>query len=197
MIFITVGAQMPFDRLVEAVDRWARRSHRDDVFAQIGTGSYTPSFIRYVRHLEPQAFRSTVEHADLIVAHAGMGSILTALEAGKPILVMPRRGELMETRNDHQVATAERLSACGRVNVAMDEQHLMERLERVGRIRAAEPIGPYASSRLLRALRTFIATGERAGAVTAASVEPEVGLAGAAEIELAVHGAASPILVNS
>jgi UDP-N-acetylglucosamine transferase subunit ALG13 len=186
---------MPFDRLVSAVDRWAAGSGRRDVLAQIGEGTYQPSFIQFVRHLEPRAFRSTVKQADLLIAHAGMGSILTALEVGRPILVMPRRGDLLETRNDHQVATATRLSACGRVTVAMDEEQLTERLQRLGKIRAAEQIGPHASPKLLRALRTFIATGERVGTgAAAAAAEEEVGLAGMSELDLIGHTATAPAL---
>ena len=160
MIFVTVGAQMPFDRLVEAVDRWAGRQHGTDVFAQTGDGAYRPSHIQHVRHMAPHAFRAKMVAADLIVAHAGMGSILTALELGKPILVMPRRGDLMETRNDHQVATARKLSAFGRVTVAMDEHELAERLQQMGQIKPAEQIGPFASPSLLRVLRSYIGRGK-------------------------------------
>ena len=42
----------------------------------------------------------------VVIAHDEMGSIITALEMGKPIVVMPRRAELGEHRNDHQVAAA-------------------------------------------------------------------------------------------
>src|SRR5579859_3180811 len=108
MIFVTVGAQMPFDRLVRTVDLWAGRKGRRDVFAQVGPTALSPSNIAYEKFLDPASFRAKVEEASVIIAHAGMGSILTALEAGKPILILPRRGDLKETRNDHQVATAQR-----------------------------------------------------------------------------------------
>ena len=160
MIFVTVGAQMPFDRLIAAVDAWARHEGRDDVFAQIGDGSYLPKSFDYVRHLTPAEFRRQVIDADLVVAHAGMGTILTALELSRPILVMPRRGDLYETRNDHQVATAKKLSAHGRVTVAMDEDELIGKLQQVSEIRCGEQIGPYASSALLSTLRRFISSGE-------------------------------------
>ena len=160
MILVTVGAQMPFDRLIMAVDRWARMAGRDDVFAQIGEGSYVPKCARSVRHMNPSEFRQRVIEADLVVAHAGMGTILTALELGRPILVMPRRGELMETRNDHQIATATQLAANGRVSVAMDEAELAAKLRQVGEIQGGGQIGPYASPALLHTLRRFIATGQ-------------------------------------
>ena len=190
MIFVTVGAQMPFDRLIEAVDRWARQHGRADVIAQTGDGIYQPTHIQHVKQMEPQAFRETMSAADFIVAHAGMGSILTALELGKPILVMPRRGSLMETRNDHQVATASKLSAFGRVAVAMDEHELPARLQQMGQMKAAEQIGPFASPSLLRALRSYIGKGtcdyvdEKARPQPLPAASADLGLA-AAEIDFA------------
>lgn len=156
MIFVTVGAQMPFDRLVRAVDEWAGARRREDVFAQIGPGSLVPRHLRWERFMEPDAFRRTVESARLIVAHAGMGSILTALQAGKPILVMPRRGDLNETRNDHQVATARRLVEQQRVAAAFDEHQLMQELDRLEQLAAPPAIGPHASPELLAAIRGFL-----------------------------------------
>src|SRR5262245_61048293 len=129
MIFVTVGAQMPFDRLIRAVDEWAATCGRSDIFAQIGPSNYRPRHIRATRFIDPPEFRERVEAARVVVAHAGMGSILTALELGKSIIVMPRRGDLKETRNDHQVATARHLLAQGRVLVAFDEQQLLELLD--------------------------------------------------------------------
>ena len=77
LIFVTVAA-MPFDRLAEAVDRWAGQQGRSDVFAQTGDGTYRPRHIQHVNQTEPHA-SVKVTAADVIVVHAGMGSILTAL----------------------------------------------------------------------------------------------------------------------
>lgn len=147
---------MPFDRLVRAVDEWAAARGRTDVFAQIGSTPWRPRHVSWTEFLQPDEFRSKVRSASVLVAHAGMGSILTALEVGKPILVMPRRGELKETRNDHQVATAKQFRALGRVAVAMDESELPNRLDALSQIASTEPISPFASSRLLEAVREFI-----------------------------------------
>ena len=48
MILVTVGAQMPFDRMIEVVDTWAGETGRDDVFAQIADAQYRPRHIPYV-----------------------------------------------------------------------------------------------------------------------------------------------------
>lgn len=111
MIFLTVGSQMPFDRLVQAMDDWAACHPGHPVHAQIGRSTLRPTHFRAEEVLTPAGFRQKVLAADVIVAHAGMGSVLTAIEFRKPLVLMPRRGDLRETRNDHQVATAKWLAA--------------------------------------------------------------------------------------
>lgn len=156
MIFVTVGAQMPFDRLIRAVDEWAGLRSRSDVFAQIGPSSFRPKHLKASRFVDPLQFREYVESADTIVAHAGMGSIITALELGKPIVVMPRREDLRETRNDHQVATAKHFGKHGLVFVASEKEKLFERLDNIEGLCARTQIDAQASSQLISALRTFI-----------------------------------------
>jgi UDP-N-acetylglucosamine transferase subunit ALG13 len=147
---------MPFDRMVRAVDSWAGRAERRDVFAQIGPAGWRPRHVEWAEFLSPTDFRARVKDAALLVAHAGMGSILTALELGRPILVMPRRGDLGETRNDHQVATATQFARQGRIAVAMDESELSVRLSELHTVAPSGRISSFASPMLLRAVRDFI-----------------------------------------
>ena len=156
MIFVTVVAQMPFDRMVKAVDEWAAARGRGDVFAQIGPADYEPRHVPWTRFLEPDDFLERYRAARVIVAHAGTGSILQALELGKPILVMPRRAALRETRNDHQVATAERFQALGRIPVAWDAADLAEALDRVDELSSERPVGPPARAQLVSRIRRFL-----------------------------------------
>jgi UDP-N-acetylglucosamine transferase subunit ALG13 len=156
VIFVTVGGQMPFDRLIGAVDDWACSRARSDVFAQIGPSDFRAKAIETTHFIDSIEFRKRFEAASLIVAHAGMGTIITALECGKSIIVMPRRGKLRETRNDHQVAMATHLLEQGRVAVAFDEQQLIEKLDQFQVSREMERIEPHASPRLIDTLHNFI-----------------------------------------
>ena len=118
MIFLTVGTQLPFDRLVAAVDAWARARGRADVFGQIsdpGPSGYRPRHFDWAADLDPAEFEARFRAASHIVGHAGMGTIIGALGQAKPLLVMPRRAHLGEQRNDHQFATVKRL--CTRPNM--------------------------------------------------------------------------------
>lgn len=156
MIFLTVGTQFPFDRLVRAVDEWAGASGRDDVVAQIGPTRFVPRYIRYQSFISPSEFAQHVSSAELIVSHAGMGTILNALGFGKPILVMPRQAKFNEHRNDHQLATARRFKEFGRILVAMDEREIAGQLDSMRDLNPSARIGPFASVELLEGVRKFI-----------------------------------------
>lgn len=157
MIFVTVGAQMPFDRLVLAVDRWAAEAGRDDVFAQIGESEQPPQHIKFTKFLSTSEFRQRIGQADVVVAHAGTGCILDTLSLGKPILVMPRHAALMETRNDHQIATAQEFRSFPGVWVAMDEAELHAKLGELSSLTATSQVrAPQASSEIIERIRSFI-----------------------------------------
>lgn len=156
MIFVTVGTQGRFDRLIRTVDEWAGVRGRTDVFAQTGASGYRARHICVEPFIDPSEFRRRVESASLVVAHAGMGSIITALELGKQIIVMPRRADLGEHRNDHQIASAKRFAQEGRIIVALDEKELIKKLDRLSSTETAERLAGQASSHLIDAIRTFI-----------------------------------------
>lgn len=157
MIFVTVGEQLPFDRLVRTVDEWAAASEQE-VFAQTGRTGCKLVNIKHQDFLPPEQFKEKFVAADFIVAHAGMGTIIAALEMGKPILIMPRRANLGETRNDHQAATAKRFLAQNYVSVAFDEKELLTKLDNLRETAQGQAgrnnIGP--SPLLLKTIRDFI-----------------------------------------
>lgn len=101
MIFVAVGTQFPFDRLIRCVDEWAAEQGIE-VLAQIATGGYLPTHARYERFMTTEVFNAALKSASLIISHAGMGNIITAIESSKPIIVMNRQYELGEHRNNHQ-----------------------------------------------------------------------------------------------
>ncbi|MBC01888.1 MAG: glycosyl transferase family 28 [Phycisphaerae bacterium] len=157
MIFVTVGYQMSFDRMIEAVDAWAADHPDADVFAQIGPTDHRPGHLPFTEFMDPAEFVQRVRESTVLVAHAGMGSILTALQYGKPIVVMPRRGDLQETRNDHQLATARKLADRPGIEVAMDETELARALDRLQNLEAAPTLPSTASPELIAHLKDFIA----------------------------------------
>lgn len=159
MIFATVGTQGPFDRLIRTIDGWAGANGRTEVFAQTGPSDYRSEHIRTKRFIDATEFRERVEAASLVISHAGMGSIITALELGKRIIVMPRLASLGEHRNDHQVATAKRFAEQGAITVAFTEQELIDKLDQLQSLNETGRLTAQASPHLISAIRIFIGTG--------------------------------------
>ena len=163
MIFLTVGTQFPFDRLVRAVDESLARSELEEgVFAQVGRKGYRPRHMEWVETLEREVFAERVAGARALIGHAGIGTILIALEAGKPLLVMPRLQRYGEIVNDHQVATARKFAELGHVLLAYDESEIPAKLAALDSFipvpRHADPAGVIAR---LRAFLDKVADGRR------------------------------------
>jgi UDP-N-acetylglucosamine transferase subunit ALG13 len=156
MIFVTVGTELPFDRMVKVVDEWAARTGRRDVFAQLGQTEWQPSAMAFCKFLEPDEFAARFADASIIISHAGTGTILSALHAGKPILVVPRLASLGEHRNEHQLATAHWMQEMGKVAVALDEAELRVRLSQIDDLGARDKIEPFAGPELTETIRRFI-----------------------------------------
>jgi len=154
LILVTVGTQFPFDRLVRAVDDWAWAHPEAEVFAQIGATDYRPRHMACTAFVSPSDMRRMQEDCDVMVAHAGMGSILTALELGKPIIIMPRDHARGEHRNGHQFGTIRHFSGRRGIYAAPDETALPALLDHAGQSGKALPkVSRDAPSEFIAALR--------------------------------------------
>lgn len=156
MIFATVGTQLPFDRMVRTLDEWAMDRGVEGVVAQIGESRYEPRGIEWSRWLPPDRYLAQIRKSRFVVSHAGMGSIISSLEASRQILIMPRRFDLSEHRSDHQMATARRFWEFPGVHVAFDEGQFYDQLDQLRDLRqdSAEPLE--CSQILLERVRRFV-----------------------------------------
>ena len=159
MIFVTIGSMFPFDRLIRAMDAWAATSPGEEMLAQIGDGGFEPAHMPWVRKLDREAYVRTVRGARLLVAHAGMGTVITAAEYGKPVVLLPRQGALGEHNNDHQADTAAWLRTRPGIRVADAEGDLPACIAAAlaGEDAAAGAIGAHAPQAFLDRIRAFVA----------------------------------------
>lgn len=109
-IFLTVGTQLPFDRLVKLVDSVIAINKDISCVGQIGESAYKPKNFEVFDNLGFEEFERCFDEADVIVSHAGMGTIISAINKSKPILICPRRSKLKEHRNDHQYSSFRRFT---------------------------------------------------------------------------------------
>jgi UDP-N-acetylglucosamine transferase subunit ALG13 len=161
LIFVTIGSMFPFDRLIRAMDAWAAAQPAPvELLAQIGEGSYRPEHMRWTASLERADYARTVADCELVVAHAGMGSVITAGEYGKPIVLLPRLGSRGEHNNDHQVDTARWLRGRPGLHVADTEADLPAAIAAARAADAAASLGTTAPPAFLARIRAFALQGK-------------------------------------
>lgn len=107
MIFATCGTSpVPFERMMNAVTTLPAT----DLFVQHGPAE-PPACACAYPYLPFDALVEMMGAADVVVSHAGVGSILCAIEAGHTPVVFPRLRRYSEAVDDHQVELAVALAA--------------------------------------------------------------------------------------
>ncbi len=157
MILLTVGTQLPFDRLVRLVDEWAGLHPEVEVFAQIASGNYIPGHMGYVDYMKEHQYAEVFQKAEVILAHAAMGSVISSLIASKPVIAFPRKASLGEHRNEHQLATCRKITQLKGCYVAYEQEELFATLNKMSSLEGGS-IAPYANDDLLETIDNFIAT---------------------------------------
>jgi UDP-N-acetylglucosamine--N-acetylmuramyl-(pentapeptide) pyrophosphoryl-undecaprenol N-acetylglucosamine transferase len=111
-VVVTLGT-IPFDfrRLAERVA--AILPAGCDVTWQVGVTNVADLGIDACVSLSPGQLQKYMRDADVVIAHAGIGSALAALEAGKCPILVPRTARQGEHVDDHQHQIAAALSARG------------------------------------------------------------------------------------
>ena len=139
MILVTVGASpFPFDRLLVAVDDL---SPGEPVVVQHGPSTIRPTGAECVEYLPMPELAELVRDARAVVTHAGVGSILLTLANGRRPHVVPRRRDLAEAVDDHQLESARSFSRSGFVTLVEDAADLGRAVRDARDVTIAPPAG--------------------------------------------------------
>lgn len=154
VIFVTVGTQLPFPRLMQYMASIAPQTcHK--IIAQTCDPALTDAPFEHHAKLAPAEFDRIFKHADIVVAHAGIGTILSARRMRKPLIIVARSGALGEHRNDHQSATAKAMRGTSGVYVAQNEGELARLLQNGGLSTPKEQVS-VKRQQLIDEVRAFI-----------------------------------------
>ncbi|GAA3818606.1 glycosyltransferase [Nocardioides panacisoli] len=150
-VLVALGSeQFPFDRAVHAVERVLPPTV--EVTWQVGNTDCADGLARN-RWLTTTELTTAMARADVVITHAGAGSILTALAAGKVPVVLPRRAGRGEHRDDHQVRMAQGLAARGlAVDAGSPEALSLEHLRLAGALqvtRSSQPISVVGTDQIV------------------------------------------------
>ena len=115
MIFVSLGTQdKPFNRIIDYVislKENLKEIKSEKIIIQLGQTKLLKSDIERIKSLEniiiydmlkPEKMKDIIKDSDIIITHAGVGTIMECLEMGKEIIVVPRKVENSEHVNNHQ-----------------------------------------------------------------------------------------------
>jgi UDP-N-acetylglucosamine transferase subunit ALG13 len=153
MILVTVGTnEAKFDRLVSAFDDMPID---EPIVVQHGSSGIRPKNATCVDFLSFENLVGYIREARVVVAHAGVGTIMTVAAQGKRPFVVPRLHRHGEAVDDHQCGLGQRFHEIGLVTYVEDPSNLAELLA------ADEPLPQTAAhasaDRLSRDLRAYLA----------------------------------------
>lgn len=135
MILVTLGTQdKSFNRLLKNID-WCIENGiiKEEVVVQAGftASTYFSKNMQIFDYISPKEMQELTLSCDLVISHAGAGSILTALENNKKIIVVPRLSKYGEHNNDHQLQIAEVFSKEGYIYYLKDLNELENALKEI------------------------------------------------------------------
>ncbi len=107
MIAVTLGTMhLDFARLVRKMDEIAAHTG-ERVVIQTGLAQTLPAHAEHFTFKPREEIAALIAQARLVVTHAGIGSVIDALKAQRPLIVVPRLRRFGEHNNDHQLDLAQ------------------------------------------------------------------------------------------
>jgi beta-1,4-N-acetylglucosaminyltransferase len=159
MIFVTVGNDYRnFDRLLKQMDEIAPLIP-SEILIQRGYSRYLP---KNTKHFEFVSMNNAIEYirrSQLVISHAGIGTIILCKQYGVPIIILPRRRRYGEHMNDHQLEITKVLEERGdkSIYVIYEEGQLEEKITEVLRSQKTfAPTNNIGRANLIRTIREFI-----------------------------------------
>lgn len=160
MIFITVGGEkFQFNRLFAVMDNDIKSGAiTDEVFAQIGVSEYAPKFFKYKRYMPFDEVLKFVRESDIVISHAGVGTVILCLKEGEIPIVLPREENFKEHVDDHQVEFAKKMEEEGKILLAKDEKDVLDKIKNYKKL--ISKMKPYkisdSSDKLVSYLKTIV-----------------------------------------
>ena len=128
MIFVTVGTHYQgFERLIKNVDNLVDKGKlEENVVIQIGYSKYIPKNCKWFRFVDPEDFVNFCKKSNLVITHAGIGSIVIPLKLKKLVIVVPRYKKFNEHTDDHQLQITRELEKEEKIIAVYDINNLEE-----------------------------------------------------------------------
>ena len=132
-VLVTIGSMVEkeFTRLFKVIDELCEEGVLDgkELTAQVGFDNYKSQYYKCFDMPADEGFKRLIDESDLIIAHAGTGTVISSLKKGKKVIIFPRMAKYDEHYDDHQLELAELFTKQGYVLQARDKEELKECIE--------------------------------------------------------------------
>lgn len=134
-ILVTIGSmsEKKFTRLFKAMDALCEKGivNGEDIVAQVGFDKYNSQYYKCFDMVSDDEFKNLIAESDLIISHAGTGTVVSCLKRGKKVIIFPRLKQYDEHYDDHQLELAKVFTHNNYVLEAKSEEELSECIARV------------------------------------------------------------------
>ncbi len=128
-VLLTVGTDHhPFDRAIAWLEAWSADHSEVSCFVQSGT-SVPPVVCEGQPYLAFADLCRRLAEADVVISHGGPATIMDARAAGHRPIVVPRRPDLGEHVDDHQIRFCRWMNDRRQVVLARDRADLCRLLD--------------------------------------------------------------------
>ena len=115
-----------FTRLFKILDELCDEGILDgtQVIAQVGFDNYQSAKYKCFDMIADEDFKRLISESDLVIAHAGTGTVISSIKQKKKVIIFPRMAKYDEHYDDHQLELADLFSRQGYVLQARDKNEL-------------------------------------------------------------------------
>lgn len=164
-VFVSVGRHWKgMDRLLRIVDEAYPLPGNPSMTFQVGNSTYRLRNSAWARWAVPDKFAAMLNIVDLIITHDGANTIAQSLQAGKPVIVVPRKSDELDYPSRRKSAV--KLERRGLVLVANNSEDLRHSIDSTNTLSPNEL--SLGDSSVDRIVAQYLAVGHRRISVTAA-----------------------------
>jgi len=128
LILVLCGTQkQDFSRLINEV---AVLADEYDIIVQGGHNNYQSDKMTLLNFISPNNLQQLYEQAEVVITHAGAGSMIQSLKNQKKTLAVPRLSKYGEHVNDHQLELSKKLEELGYLLVYNDGDNFRDMFEK-------------------------------------------------------------------
>jgi len=136
MILVSLGThERPFYRLLKEIEKLLSEKKIEDVIIQSGYTTYKVKGAKCCDFIEFEKMQKLLKDCDFLITHGGVGSITDALNYGKTTIVVPRRKELNEHSDNHQLQITKEMEKTGMIIPVYDIKDLEYAIEKAKKLK--------------------------------------------------------------